>query len=73
MRQKPGIKRNHGEKFFNDIGWATYIQCLAEERIRIVLDGLKGEGATLTPKRLSHRLQTSANRSVAPRLARYSA
>ncbi len=50
MRQKPGIKRNHGEKFVNDIGWATYNQCSAEKRIRIVLDGLKGEGATLTPK-----------------------
>ena len=43
MRQKPGIKRSHGEKVVKDIRRATRKQYSAEEKIRIVLDGLKGE------------------------------
>ena len=43
MRKKPGTKRSHGEKVVNDIRRATRKQYLAEEKIRIVLDGLKGE------------------------------
>ena len=43
MRQKPGTKRGHGEKDVKDIRRATRKQYSAEEKIRIVLDGLKGE------------------------------
>ena len=43
MRQKPGTKQSHGEKVFKDIRRATRKQYSAEEKIRIVLDGLKGE------------------------------
>lgn len=36
---------SYGEKFVRDIRRATRKQYLAEEKIRIVLDGLKGEGS----------------------------
>ncbi|MCT8160030.1 IS3 family transposase [Pseudoruegeria sp. SHC-113] len=43
MRQKPGTRQSHGEKVVKDIRRATRKQYSAEEKIRIVLDGLKGE------------------------------
>jgi len=43
MRQKPGTNQSHGEKVVKDIRRATRKQYSAEEKIRIVLDGLKGE------------------------------
>ena len=43
MRQKPGTRGRHGEKVVKDIRRATRKQYSAEEKIRIVLDGLKGE------------------------------
>ena len=43
MRQKPGTKQSHGEKVVKDIRRATRKQYSAEEKIRIVVDGLKGE------------------------------
>src|SRR6056297_948894 len=43
MRQKPGTRKSHGEKVVKDIRRATRKQYSAEETIRIVLDGLKGE------------------------------
>ncbi len=43
MRQKPGTKQSYGEKVVKDIRRATRKQYSAEEKIRIVLDGLKGE------------------------------
>ena len=43
MRQTSGTRRNHGEKVVKDIRRATRKQYSAEEKIRIVLDGLKGE------------------------------
>ena len=43
MRQKPGTKQSPGEKVVKDIRRATRKQYSAEEKIRIVLDGLKGE------------------------------
>ena len=43
MRQKPGTQKSHGEKVVKDIRRATRKQYSAEEKIRIVLDGLKGE------------------------------
>ena len=43
MRQKPGRRKSHGEKVVKDIRRATRKQYSAEEKIRILLDGLKGE------------------------------
>ena len=43
MRRKPGTPKSHGEKVVKDIRRATRKQYSAEEKIRIVLDGLKGE------------------------------
>lgn len=43
MRQKPGTNQSHGEKVVKDIRRATRKQYSAEEKIRIVLDGLKRE------------------------------
>jgi len=43
MRQKPGTKQSRGEKVVKDIRRATRKQYSAEEKIRIVLDSLKGE------------------------------
>jgi len=43
MRQNPGTRKSHGEKVVKDIRRATRKQYSAEEKIRIVLDGLKGE------------------------------
>ncbi len=43
MRKKPGTKQSHVEKVVKDIRRATRKQYSAEEKIRIVLDGLKGE------------------------------
>ena len=45
MRQKPRTKQSHGEKVVKDIRRATRKQYSAEEKIRIVLDGLKGEAS----------------------------
>ena len=44
MRQKPGTRKSHGEKVVKDIRRATRKQYSAEEKIRIVLDGLQGRG-----------------------------
>ena len=43
MRQKPGKRRSVPEKIVKDIQRATRKQYSAEEKIRIVLDGLRGE------------------------------
>ena len=43
MRQKSGIHRATSDKVVKDIRRATRKQYSAEEKIRIVLDGLRGE------------------------------
>ena len=43
MRQKPGSKQSHGEKVVKGIRRGTRQQYSEQEKIRIVLDGLKGE------------------------------
>ena len=43
MRQTSGKRKSHGEKIVKDIRRATRRQYSAEEKIRIVLDGLRGE------------------------------
>ncbi len=43
MRQKPGTRSTASEKTIKDIRRATRNQHSAEEKIRIVLDGLRGE------------------------------
>lgn len=45
MRQKPGTRKSHGEKVVNDIRRTTRKQYSAEEKIRIVPNGLKGQGS----------------------------
>ena len=51
MRQKPGTRKSHGEKVVNDIRRATRKQYSAEEKTRIVLDGLRGEHSIADPCR----------------------
>ena len=43
MRHKSGPRGTASEKTIKDIRRATRKQCSAEEKIRIVLDGLRGE------------------------------
>ena len=43
MRQPIGTHKSPGEKIVKDIKRATRRQYLSEEKIRIVLDGLRGE------------------------------
>ena len=43
MRQKTGPRRTSSEKVVKDIRRATRKRCSAEEKIRVVLDGLRGE------------------------------
>ncbi len=43
MRQPTGTRRSHGAKIVKDIKRATRKQYSSEEKIRIVLDGLRGE------------------------------
>ena len=43
MRQRSGPRRSASEKLVKDIQRATRKQYSAEEKIRIVLDGLRGE------------------------------
>ena len=42
MRQRPGTKQSRGEKVVKDMHRAARKPYSAEEKIRIVLDGLKG-------------------------------
>ena len=46
MRQKSGIHKATSEKVVKDIRRATRKQYSAEEKIRIVLDGLRGEDSS---------------------------
>ena len=57
MRQKPGTKQSLGEKVVKDIRRATRKQYSAEEKIKIVLEGLKGEDSM--PARSTWRLWQS--------------
>lgn len=46
MRQKPASRQSHGESVVKDVRRATRGRYLAEEKIRIVPDGLKGQDGT---------------------------
>jgi transposase len=46
MSQKSGITKLSSERIVKDIRRATRKQYSAEEKIRIVLDGLRGEHST---------------------------
>jgi transposase-like protein len=69
MRQTSGTRKSPGEKMVKEIKRATRKQYSSEEKIRIVLDGLRGEEIlqqrerikqnTLKEKRLQHRKQTA--------------
>ncbi|SFU20839.1 hypothetical protein [Sedimentitalea nanhaiensis] len=52
MRQKPGTRKSHGEKVVKDIRRATRKQYSAEEKIRIVLDGLSRLSPSPTPAQM---------------------
>ena len=52
MRQKRAAGTCGGEKTIRDIRRATRRQYSAEEKIRIVLDGLRGEDSIARPCRL---------------------
>ena len=43
MKQKPAGRASSSERIIRDIKRKTRKQCSAEEKIRIVLDGLRGE------------------------------
>ena len=43
MRQTTGMSKSHGEKIVKDIKRATRKHYSSEEKIRIVLEGLRGE------------------------------
>ena len=43
MRQTTGTRKSPGEKLVKDIKRATRKQYSSEEKIRIILDGLRGE------------------------------
>ena len=45
MRQITGTRKSPGEKLVQDIKRATRKQYSSEEKVRIVLDGLRGEGS----------------------------
>lgn len=51
MRQKPGTRKSRGEQVVKGIRRATRKQYSAEEKIRIVLDGLRGEDSIAEPCR----------------------
>ena len=64
MRQKSGKLKEPAEKVVRDIRRATRKQYSAEEKIRIVLSGLRGEDsiAELCGARASHRASITAGR-----------
>jgi transposase len=43
MRQTTGTRKSPGKKIVKDIKRATRLHYSSEEKIRIVLDGLRGE------------------------------
>ncbi len=45
MRQKPAGRPSSSERIIKDIKRKTRKQCSAEEKIRIVLEGLRGESS----------------------------
>lgn len=61
MRKKSGTKQSHSEKVAKDIRRAIRKRYLAEEKIEIVLDSLKGEDSTeeLCRRWFSNRWSTS--------------
>ena len=62
MRQISGTRGGPGEKVVKDIRRATRKQYSAEERIRVVLDGLKDEDSTAgLPLCLTQRASPSSH------------
>ena len=54
MSQKSGTPKMSSERIVKDIRRATRKQYSAEEKIRIVLDGLRGEHTVPASSRLTH-------------------
>ena len=63
MRLKPGTRKSYAEKVVKDIRRATRKQYSAEEKIRIVLDGLKGEDSIAETYQLS-RVKFNSVKSI---------
>ena len=72
MRQHSNLAKDTAEKVVKDIRRATRKQYSAEEKIRIVLEGLRGEAsiAGWAAARVSRRTCTIAGRRTSWRLAR---
>lgn len=73
MRQTFGTRQSHGELVVKDIRRATHKRYSAEEKIRIVLDGLKGEDSiapSCAAGRVSRRASITAGRRSSLRPAR---
>ena len=74
MRQHSNSTKDPAEKVVKDIRRATRKQYSAEEKIRIVLEGLRGEDSIAEPScagvRASHRTCITAGRKTFLRLAR---
>ena len=72
MRQHSNLAKDTAEKVVKDIRRATRKQYSAEEKIRIVLEGLRGEDsiAELCRREVSRRTCTIAGRRTSWRLAR---
>ena len=45
MRQQSGTRESSSERLVKNIRWVTPKQYSSEEKIRIVLDGLRGESS----------------------------
>ena len=72
MRQKSGPVKEPAEKVVKDIRRATRRQFSAEEKIRIVLEGLRGEEsiAELCRREVSSRICITAGRKTSLRPGR---
>ena len=72
MRQHSNLAKDTAEKVVKDIRRATRKQYSVEEKIRIVLEGLRGEDsiAECAAARVSRRTCTIAGRRTSWRLAR---
>jgi hypothetical protein len=72
MRQATGTRKSPGEKLVKDIKRATRKHYLLEEKIRIVLDGLRGEDsiAALCRRTLDLALRDTSKGSLSIKLKR---
>jgi transposase-like protein len=70
MRQKSGLVKESAEKVVKDIRRATRRHFSAEDKIRIVLEGLRGEDSIAAAVRGSSRTSITAGRRTFSKPAR---